>query len=326
MAEMHARIYAAKIICCSAVLTGLVAATSALAGPRSAEGAVRHNAFGEAFSATTQAPANQSRVYVYRSADAGMVQPINIYLNGRYHASLMRGGFSEFCLSPGHVGMHAIPDQAPQLEAGRQIMATALDAQAGQPLFLRLHDNGTPTVSVQALTEEQAVSELQRTRRQIHTISRAPAVKECSAIRAVEPPGVQPPAPKPIPQRDYALQADALFEFGESELSADGFNAIETLIEQVRRDYTQFERIRVLGYTDSIGSPEYNKRLSQQRADSVALHLLMKGLHPQQGVQAEGRGSRHLTTTGCNTSESPANIACHAPNRRVVVVVYGLRR
>lgn len=306
----------------SVVLMGLITASAGIAAAQEGGIAVRREAFGEAFTAVNKAPPTQSRVYVYRMGDTGSAKPVNIYLNGRYHASLMRGAYSEFCLAPGKVTFRAAPDDAYQLEIGKHTMlGSTLNTQAGQAIFLRLQDSGTMTVSAQPLTEQQALPELRRTRRQIHTISRAPAVQECN--NAVESPAL---AQAPEPQREYALETDALFEFGDSELRAMGFNAIETLIQQVRKDYSQFDRIRVIGYTDTIGSIEYNKRLSQQRADTVARHLATRGLQPKQGIQSEGRWSLDLPKPHCNSNDTPANRVCHAPNRRVVIVVYGLRR
>lgn len=61
----------------------------------------RIEAFGAAFSQTDLPAQNQARVYAYRAAESLNPAPINLYLNGRYHASLLRGGYTEFCLNPG---------------------------------------------------------------------------------------------------------------------------------------------------------------------------------------------------------------------------------
>lgn len=312
----------------SLMLIGILATTSAMAAPESATTA-KLEIFGEAFTNITKAPKTQARVYAYRTSESASGLPINVYLNGHYHASLLRGGYTEFCLNPGKVSMQTALDDASQMHMGKLQMGTALNAQAGQPIYVRVQDSVMRPVSLQAVTEQQATTDLRRTRRQIHTISRAPEVQECSTDLMVDVPVVQappPPPPKPVPQREYALETDALFEFGKAELKAVGFNAIETLVQQVRQDYTQFERIRVIGYTDAIGPVNLNKRLSQQRADAVARHLSIKGLRPTQGIQAEGRWSLELAKTNCKNTPTPENKACHAPNRRVVIVVYGLRR
>jgi outer membrane protein OmpA-like peptidoglycan-associated protein len=48
-------------------------------------------------------------------------------------------------------------------------------------------------------------------------------------------------------------------------------------------------KIGVYGYTDTQGNPDYNKRLSQRRADFVKNYLIKKGANPNQ-IVAEGRG------------------------------------
>ena len=77
----------------------------------------RIEAYGAAFSQPERAPATQARVYAYRAADSLNPAPINLYLNGRYHASLLRGGYTEFCLSPGRLSVQSAMDDAGQWQA-----------------------------------------------------------------------------------------------------------------------------------------------------------------------------------------------------------------
>lgn len=284
-------------------------------------------AFGNAFSTPQLAPTTQARVYAYRTPDVRNVQPINVYLNGRYHASMLRGGYTEFCLQPGAIKIQTAVDDASQMHSGKDQIGQAFAPQAGQVLYLRLDEGAGNRASVQTVPEQQALGEIRRTARLQHTISRAPAAQECSTDLTTPPKALPQPAAAPsVPPREYALETDALFEFGKAELKAQGYNAMETLIQKVRQDYTQIERIRVTGYTDAIGPVALNKKLSQARADAVAARLQMRGLKPIRGFQAEGRWSLELEKTNCKDSPTPANKACHAPNRRVVILVYGLRR
>jgi hypothetical protein len=71
----------------------------------------------------------------------------------------------------------------------------------------------------------------------------------------------------------------------------------------------------VEGYTDNIGSDEYNQKLSQQRADAVRDFLVV------QGVQAG-----NITSTGYGKSQPVADNSTNAgraQNRRVQLVVSG---
>jgi outer membrane protein OmpA-like peptidoglycan-associated protein len=71
----------------------------------------------------------------------------------------------------------------------------------------------------------------------------------------------------------------------------------------------------VEGHTDSIGSDEYNMKLSQRRADAVRDYLTSNGI-PQTNVQAIGLGK-----DGPVASNDTA--AGRQQNRRVEMVVSG---
>lgn len=60
-----------------------------------------------------------------------------------------------------------------------------------------------------------------------------------------------------------------LFGFDKAELTAEH----RALIENVRGRITPGSQVRIVGYTDMVGSEEYNQRLSQQRANAVAQEL-----------------------------------------------------
>ncbi|HET8547840.1 MAG TPA: OmpA family protein, partial [Bryobacteraceae bacterium] len=74
-------------------------------------------------------------------------------------------------------------------------------------------------------------------------------------------------------------------------------------------------RLEIEGHTDSVGSDEYNQRLSEQRANSVREYLV------SQGVQAVNITSRGLGETMPVASND--NAAGRQRNRRVELVVSG---
>lgn len=268
--------------------------------------------YGAAFSQPEAAPQTQARVYAYRAPESFNPAPINIYLNGRYHASLLRAGYTEFCLTPGRITVQSALDDAAQMHLGKTMPGQSLDAQAGRVIYLRFAEGPGRQSLAQAQTETQAVPELSRTRRMQHTVSRAPEVQTCSTE-----------APKPPPKRDFTLSSDALFPFAKSTLLPEGEEAIESLAKQVQGEYSRIDRIHVVGYTDPIGSVQFNNNLSKERANTVARLLDQYGLHPMRGYASEGRGSADLAKIGCMNKPTPENKACHAPNRRVVISITG---
>ena len=74
-------------------------------------------------------------------------------------------------------------------------------------------------------------------------------------------------------------------------------------------------RLEVDGYTDSVGTDEYNLRLSQQRADSVRAYLIEQGINPD-SVSSKGYGK-------ANPVVSNDTAAGRQQNRRVEMVVSG---
>lgn len=308
------------------VLTGLILVAAAHpATAQSSDSRVNIDAFGELFTTALPAPASQTRVLVFRAKQAPTDKPVNIYLNGQYHASLLRGGFSEFCAAPGAVNIKAALDDAARLHTSKLDAGQRLELKAGQTIFLKVDESTSPAIGLLSGTAAQVKADIESTRRQIHTISRAKAALTCmepAPVAVVTP----PPAPKPPVPREYALETDALFEFGKAEIRASGYNAIESLVQRLLQDFSSVERIRVVGYTDPIGSAAFNKKLSQQRADVVARQIASRNIPIERGIEAEGRGPIELVKTGCGNTPTPENKICHAPNRRVMVVITGARR
>jgi outer membrane protein OmpA-like peptidoglycan-associated protein len=74
-------------------------------------------------------------------------------------------------------------------------------------------------------------------------------------------------------------------------------------------------KIRVDGYTDSTGTPEYNRDLSQRRADTVRAYLMKQGIAAD-AVVSEGFGQDDPVATN-------ATAAGRQQNRRVEMVVNG---
>ena len=83
--------------------------------------------------------------------------------------------------------------------------------------------------------------------------------------------------------------------------------------------------VNVNGHADRLGTPQYNQRLSEKRADAVRAYLVSKGADSAK-VEVFGFG-KTLPVQSCpDNSKRPALIECLAPNRRVVVEVQGTPR
>ena len=141
--------------------------------------------------------------------------------------------------------------------------------------------------------------------------------ESCAAVLEPPRPPVPPaPAPAPLPEQPLRLSADALFGFDSAVLSAEGQQAVQGILAQVR-EAAQVQSIRVTGYTDRIGSASYNQSLSQRRAEAVRSALVQGGV-PAASISAEGRGAAEPIVQ-CGQRNRRELIACLAPNRRVQI-------
>jgi outer membrane protein OmpA-like peptidoglycan-associated protein len=76
--------------------------------------------------------------------------------------------------------------------------------------------------------------------------------------------------------------------------------------------------VDVLGHTDSVGSAEYNQRLSEQRARAVADYLVSRGVNPAR-IATRGYG----LTMPIATNDTEAG---RAQNRRVEIKIVPVRQ
>lgn len=72
------------------------------------------------------------------------------------------------------------------------------------------------------------------------------------------------------------LTNDILFDYNSYALRGESKSTLQNLADNFRR-YPE-EQISVEGHTDAVGSPEYNQRLSEQRADTVRNYLVDQGV------------------------------------------------
>ena len=113
-----------------------------------------------------------------------------------------------------------------------------------------------------------------------------------------------------LPSMDFQI----LFDYNSSSISPDSIPALVELGKALTDSRLATSRFIVGGHTDGAGTGEYNKRLCQQRAESVRSFLVSALQMPADRLLALGFGMDKL-----KDSANPRSGA----NRRVEVINVG---
>ncbi|MEJ6005099.1 OmpA family protein [Paucibacter sp. AS339] len=149
-----------------------------------------------------------------------------------------------------------------------------------------------------------------------------PAPKAAPAPAPAPAPAVAPPAapkpivvpPKPVSEK-VTFAADAFFDFDKSVLKTEAKAKLDDLYSKTNG--LNLEVIIAVGHTDSVGSDDYNQKLSVRRAEAVKAYLVSKGAEKNR-VYTEGKGEKAPVADN-KTAEG------RAKNRRVEIEVVGTR-
>jgi len=153
----------------------------------------------------------------------------------------------------------------------------------------------------------------------------APALLGCGNFSRVVAPdglGVSEQPALTAPEETKTISADAWFEFDYASIESiteSGRAQLDHLIHRLMIQSGNVESVRVFGYTDRIGSKDYNSGLSTRRAQVVMDYLVDHDI-PASLINVQGRGASD-PVKDCPDMPKKALIACLAPNRRVVIKV-----
>ncbi len=159
----------------------------------------------------------------------------------------------------------------------------------------------------------------------------ATAAKGCDGALVPPPPPAPAPAPVaapapapapavvPVPVAPVATKvtyaADAFFDFDKAVLKPEGKAKLDDLTSKIKG--INLEVIIAVGHTDSVGSDDYNQKLSIRRSEAVKAYLVSSGVEKNR-VYTEGKGEKQPIADN-KTSEG------RAKNRRVEIEVVGTR-
>jgi OOP family OmpA-OmpF porin len=144
------------------------------------------------------------------------------------------------------------------------------------------------------------------------------------------------PAPAPVPRAATPaappkapaivnLSSTELFEFNKATLTPHAREVLDREVIGKLKDLGAVRYINVNGHADRLGTPQYNQKLSEKRAEAVRAYLVSKGAD---GAKIEVFGfGKTLPVKSCPEDKKRASvIECLAPNRRVVVEIQGTPR
>ena len=299
------------------LLHGPASAQEPLLGRAAAGANARIEVLGAGFAQPGAVAPSQGRLVLYRPRQSGAQDALTVLVGGRYHASLVEGGFSDACLSPGtlELGVRRVRVGDGGRDGVQQILA--LPVPAGSLVYVRVDG-----LQLQPVPPAQAQLEMAGLRQQVHTVSRLQ--QNCLAA---SPALAQPAGPQ---RQELVLLADSTFAFGRSDEAAMtplGRLQIEQLAQRLRNEFAQIHQIRITGHADPLGNASANEALALARAQTVQQLLATQvQAFSQAPLQLRGAGSREPVLDGCPLQASPGAIRCHAPNRRVNIEVTGLAR
>ncbi|MEG9487351.1 OmpA family protein [Mannheimia sp. HC-2023] len=118
----------------------------------------------------------------------------------------------------------------------------------------------------------------------------------------------------------FTLTGDFLFDFDKDTLTAKGKEVVDNVAEQLKSSKAQ--QVKVAGYTDRLGSVEYNLDLSQRRSNTVKARLIQQGVNAQIEAVGYGKANQVKPCEGY-AHASQAEKDCLRPNRRVEISANG---
>ena len=279
----------------------------------------RIEVLGQAFTSPYPIGADQSRIMLYRPAASRLSGATSVFVDDRYHTSLVPGAWSALCYRSGTTQIGARQMRVGSHPKDLADSITALQLQGGQTHYLRVQEEqGRPVL--QPVPAAQAHQEMSQFKEQVHTVSRvAQACREGVAPVAAALPG--------SPVQRITLPADTLFAFNRSDaggMTGAGMAAMDNLLAMLRADFSRVDSLHVMGHADPLGNAQDNEALALQRARTVATYL--QNRTAGMAITTEGRGDRDPVISSCSRQITASSIACNQPNRRVVVEVVGTRR
>jgi outer membrane protein OmpA-like peptidoglycan-associated protein len=112
-----------------------------------------------------------------------------------------------------------------------------------------------------------------------------------------------PPTPPPV-QPPQAKQFIIYFGFNKCNITAEADAVLSEAAAAAKSMGSA--SVRIVGHTDSVGSAEYNQKLSECRANAAKANLVGKGVS-EGAISTSGKGESELTVATGDGVKEPQN-------------------
>lgn len=113
-----------------------------------------------------------------------------------------------------------------------------------------------------------------------------------------------PPPPPPVEPAAPARQFIVFFGYNKYNLTSAGQRVVTEAVRAVQE--TGAATVLITGHTDTMGSPDYNQRLSMRRANAVKSELVRQGVSAA-AISATGKGELELLVQTNDNVKEPQN-------------------
>jgi outer membrane protein OmpA-like peptidoglycan-associated protein len=100
------------------------------------------------------------------------------------------------------------------------------------------------------------------------------------------------------------MPSDITFDLNRADVKSDFYPVLGS-VGKVIKEFNKTV-VNVDGYTDTLGAPDYNQNLSQQRANNVGTYLIGQGVLSQRLI-VQGHGENNLKVATADNVAQPAN-------------------
>ncbi|HEU5047717.1 MAG TPA: OmpA family protein [Rickettsiales bacterium] len=149
------------------------------------------------------------------------------------------------------------------------------------------------------------------------------ASNPCEPAPAPQPVVAAPaPAPAPVVQQPVSRlaheQLTIYFNFNKADLTENAKIKLDAIADAVRHS-PRVLRVKIVGYTDEIGTSSYNDKLSVKRANAVQAYLARRVNIDVNVIGLRGMGEKDPVVDCSKVKARKKKIACMARDRRVEI-------